>query len=47
MVISYLGGECFKITQGDLTLAFNPPSKDSSLKASKFGADIALRLSES
>lgn len=42
MVISYLGGECFKITQGDLTLAFNPPSKDSSLKASKFGADIAF-----
>lgn len=42
MVISYLGGECFKVTQGDLTLAFNPPSKDSSLKASKFGADIAL-----
>jgi L-ascorbate metabolism protein UlaG (beta-lactamase superfamily) len=42
MVISYLGGECIKITQGDLTLAFNPPSKDSSLKASKFGADIAL-----
>ena len=42
MVISYLGGECFKISQGDLTLAFNPPSKDSSLKASKFGADIAL-----
>ena len=42
MVISYLGGECFKITQGELTLAFNPPSKDSSLKASKFGADIAL-----
>src|SRR5882762_823370 len=42
MVISYLGGECFKISQGDLTLAFNPPSKDSSLKTSKFGADIAL-----
>lgn len=42
MVISYLGGECFKITFGDLTLAFNPPSKDSSLKTSKFGADIAL-----
>ncbi len=42
MVISYLGGECFKVTQGDLTLAFNPPSKDSSLKTSKFGADIAL-----
>ena len=42
MVISYFGGECFKITQGDLTLAFNPPSKESSLKAPKFGADIAL-----
>jgi hypothetical protein len=42
MVISYLGGECIKVTQGDLTLAFNPPSKDSSLKMSKFGADIAL-----
>jgi len=42
MVISYLGGQCVKITQGDLTLAFNPPSKDSSLKSPKFGADIAL-----
>lgn len=42
MVISYLGGECFKVSQGDLTLAFNPPSKDSSLKASKFGSDIVL-----
>lgn len=42
MVITYLGGECFKITQGDLTIALNPPSKDSSLKASKFGSDIVL-----
>ncbi len=42
MVITYMGGECFKISQGDLTLAFNPPSKDSSLKTSKFGSDIAL-----
>ena len=42
MVINYLGGECFKITQGDLTLAFNPPSKDSKLKSSKFGSDIAF-----
>lgn len=42
MVISYLGGECFKVSQGDLTLAFNPPSKDSALKASKFGSDIVL-----
>lgn len=42
MVISYGGGECFKVSQGDLTLAFNPPAKDSSLASSKFGADIAL-----
>ncbi len=42
MVISYLGGECFKISQGDLTLAFNPPSKESKLASSKFGADIAF-----
>lgn len=42
MVITYLGGECFKITQGDLTLSLNPPSKDSSLKSSKFGSDIVL-----
>ncbi|MDB5225007.1 MAG: hypothetical protein JWO43_629 [Candidatus Adlerbacteria bacterium] len=42
MVISYMGGECFKVSQGDLTLAFNPPSKDSDLKVSKFGSDIVL-----
>jgi len=42
MVITYLGGECFKITQGELTIALNPPSKDSKLKSSKFGSDIVL-----
>lgn len=42
MVISYAGGECFKVSQGDLTLAFNPPAKESKLASSKFGADIAL-----
>ncbi len=42
MVVSYFGGQCFKITQGDLTLAFNPPSKDSKLKTPKFGSDIVL-----
>src|SRR6185503_12286723 len=46
MVISYMGGECFKISQGNLTLAFNPPSRDSSLKASKFGSDIVLVSSD-
>jgi L-ascorbate metabolism protein UlaG (beta-lactamase superfamily) len=42
MVISYLGGECFKVSQGDLTLSFNPPGKGSGLASAKFGADIAL-----
>ena len=42
MVITYMGGECFKVSQGDLTLAFNPPSKDSNLKSPKFGSDIVL-----
>ncbi len=42
MVISYLGGECFKITQGELTIALNPPSKDSKLKSARFGSDIVL-----
>lgn len=42
MVINYLGGQCFKVTQGELTLAFNPPSKDSKLKTPKFGSDIVF-----
>ncbi len=42
MVISYAGGECFKVSQGDLTLSFNPPARDSKLASAKFGADIAL-----
>lgn len=42
MIISYLGGEFFKVQFGDITLAFNPISKDSKLKSSRFGADIAL-----
>lgn len=42
MVITYHGAECFKISQGDVTLAFNPISKDSKLKPVKFGADVTL-----
>ncbi len=42
MVITYMGGECFKVSQGELTIALNPPSKDSKLKTSKFGSDIVL-----
>lgn len=42
MVITHMGGQCFKVTFGDLTLAFDPISKSGSLPAAKFGADIAL-----
>jgi len=42
MVITYHGGECFRIVFGDTTLALNPISKDSKLKSVRFGADIAL-----
>ena len=42
MVITYHGGEFFKVSHGDITLAFNPISKDSKLKGNRFGADIVL-----
>lgn len=43
MIITYFGGEFFKVQFGDTTLAFNPISKDSAtLKPSRFGADIVL-----
>lgn len=42
MVISYEGAEFVKITHGDFTLALNPVSKASKLKASSFGADVCV-----
>lgn len=42
MIITYLGGAFVKIQFGDTVLAFNPISKDSNLKSSKFGADVVL-----
>ena len=44
MVISYLGKQFFKISQGDLTLAFNPISKDSKFKdnISRFGSNVVF-----
>ncbi|MBU6231057.1 MBL fold metallo-hydrolase [Patescibacteria group bacterium] len=42
MIINYLGGEFVKVQFGDTILAFNPISKDSKLKTTKFGADIVL-----
>jgi len=42
MVITHHGGQCFKVTFGDLTLVFDPVAKGASLPAARFGADIAL-----
>lgn len=43
MIITYFGKQFFKITQGDMAIAFNPVSKVSKSGVSAhFGADIAL-----
>lgn len=42
MVISYHGGECFKVSFGSTTLAFNPIGKKSKLSPVKFGSDAAF-----
>ena len=43
MVITYHGAQMVKLTSGELTLVFNPISKEAKLKNTpKFGADIAL-----
>jgi len=42
MIITYLGGEFVKVQFGDMVLAFNPPSRDSKQKTTRFGADVAL-----
>ena len=42
MVITHHGGQCIKVTFGDLTLVFDPISKNATLPSVRFGADIAL-----
>jgi len=42
MIITYLGVDFFKVQFGDTTLAFNPISKESKFKSTRFMADIAL-----
>lgn len=42
MIITFHGAEFFKIQFGDIILATNPISKDSKIKGTRFGADIAL-----
>lgn len=42
MVISYYGGQCFKVSFGSTTIAFNPIAKKSKFNTVKFGADAAF-----
>ncbi|OGZ32659.1 MAG: hypothetical protein A3H02_01170 [Candidatus Niyogibacteria bacterium RIFCSPLOWO2_12_FULL_41_13] len=42
MLITYHGVSCFKIQSKDLTLVFDPPSKESEFKPPRFNADIAF-----
>jgi len=42
MVITHHGGQCFKVSFGDTTLAFDPIAKQSQLSPVKFGADVAF-----
>ena len=47
MIITYHGVEFFKVQFGDITIAFNPISKESKFKTTRFFADIALISLES
>lgn len=42
MVITYYGAQFLKIQLGDTVLAINPISKESGIKAPRFGSDIVL-----
>jgi L-ascorbate metabolism protein UlaG (beta-lactamase superfamily) len=42
MILTHYGREFFKIQSGETVLAYNPVSKESSLKQNRFGADIVL-----
>ena len=44
MIITYFGKQFFKISQGDLTIAINPVSKDSKVldKPIRFGSNVVL-----
>jgi L-ascorbate metabolism protein UlaG (beta-lactamase superfamily) len=42
MIITYHGGQCFKVSFGETTLAFDPISKQSKLSPVKFGSDVAF-----
>lgn len=42
MIITFQGGQFFRVQFGDMTIAVDPISKDSKLPQKRFGADIAL-----
>ncbi|MBI2175253.1 MAG: MBL fold metallo-hydrolase [Parcubacteria group bacterium] len=42
MIITYYGTSCFKVQSGDYVIAFDPPSKESGIKAPRFQADMVL-----
>ena len=42
MIITHFNKQHFKIQLGDLTLSFNPVSKDSKFDPNKYGADIVF-----
>ena len=42
MIITYHGGECFKVSFGDTTIVFNPISKKSKLTSARFGANVSF-----
>ncbi|MBU4480351.1 MBL fold metallo-hydrolase [Patescibacteria group bacterium] len=47
MIITYHDIEFFKVQFGDTVVAFNPISKESKFKGSRFGADIVLVSADS
>ena len=42
MVITYHGGQCFKVSFGNTTIAFDPIAKQSKLESKKFGSDVVF-----
>lgn len=42
MIITHHTGQCFKVSFGDITLAFDPIAKKSKLTPVKFGSDVAF-----
>ena len=42
MIVTYYGKQFFKVQLGDTTIAYNPISKESKHKTSRFGADLVL-----